>query len=804
MVKKQKKSIETRTAEEYFRVNITDLKNATEKEEKRSPQKEEIIKKATSVSEKGIIKKDILKGSVEKIYKKPDRKTLEKIEKTKKTKNNLKKGKNGKVKKNNTQKKIILKEKGYELIITEKPQAAMKIATALGNATQKIFNKIAYYELIREGKKIVVACAVGHLFTLKQNSPGSSVPVFEISWIPNYLAKKGDFTKRYYDTILNLVKGASSITVATDFDIEGELIGLNVVRYICNQKDASRMKFSTLTTEELNKSYEEKKETLDWGQAIAGETRHFLDWFYGINLSRALMNAIKSTGTFKIMSIGRVQGPALNLIVKKEKEIQNFKSKKYWQIFISVKDKNKKIELKYNKDIFDKKELEKFKNLNGKKATLNTKKSEQIIPPNPPFNLTTLQTEAYALHGISPSNTLKIAQSLYLSGLISYPRTSSQKLPESIGYNSIIKKLAGEFKAEGLLLRKKPVEGKKTDSAHPSIYPTGNRQILSGEEEKIYKLIVKRFLCLFCEDAIIDKKTISAQVENLLFTKSGSAIRKKAWMEIYPLIKKEVDVPDLNGEFEIKETKIEEKMTQHPKRYTQASIISELEKRNLGTKATRSSILETLYDRGYVKGKSVEATPLGISLIDTLEKYSPIIIDEKLTRDFEREMESITQAKKGFEEKEKIIIDKAKKTITTISKDFEKNEKEIGEEIIQANKEQRAQERIENTLMICPLCHKGNLFINYSRKNKRLFVACDKYPECKNTYSLPPNGLIKKANKTCEECGFPMLTRLSKGKRPWEFCFNPQCKTNQKRIEEYNNRKKEENSSDIETSEPIK
>lgn len=804
MVKKQKKSIETRTAEEYFRVNITDLKNATEKEEKRSPQKEEIIKKATSVSEKGIIKKDILKGSVEKIYKKPDRKTLEKIEKTKKTKNNLKKGKNGKVKKNNTQKKIILKEKGYELIITEKPQAAMKIATALGNATQKIFNKIAYYELIREGKKIVVACAVGHLFTLKQNSPGSSVPVFEISWIPNYLAKKGDFTKRYYDTILNLVKGASSITVATDFDIEGELIGLNVVRYICNQKDASRMKFSTLTTEELNKSYEEKKETLDWGQAIAGETRHFLDWFYGINLSRALMNAIKSTGTFKIMSIGRVQGPALNLIVKKEKEIQNFKSKKYWQIFISVKDKNKKIELKYNKDIFDKKELEKFKNLNGKKATLNTKKSEQIIPPNPPFNLTTLQTEAYALHGISPSNTLKLAQSLYLSGLISYPRTSSQKLPESIGYNSIIKKLAGEFKAEGLLLRKKPVEGKKTDSAHPSIYPTGNRQILSGEEEKIYKLIVKRFLCLFCEDAIIDKKTISAQVENLLFTKSGSAIRKKAWMEIYPLIKKEVDVPDLNGEFEIKETKIEEKMTQHPKRYTQASIISELEKRNLGTKATRSSILETLYDRGYVKGKSVEATPLGISLIDTLEKYSPIIIDEKLTRDFEREMESITQAKKGFEEKEKIIIDKAKKTITTISKDFEKNEKEIGEEIIQANKEQRAQERIENTLMICPLCHKGNLFINYSRKNKRLFVACDKYPECKNTYSLPPNGLIKKANKTCEECGFPMLTRLSKGKRPWEFCFNPQCKTNQKRIEEYNNRKKEENSSDIETSEPIK
>jgi DNA topoisomerase-1 len=807
MARKQKKSIETISAENYFPNKSGDFKNTTEKEEKSPPQREEIVKQAVSIDEKQISKEDFVKGSVEKRYKKPGRASLETSEKIKKK--NSKKG--YKKKKNGGQffaPKISLKENGYELIITEKPQAALKIATALGSATQKTINKIAYYELKRNEKKIVVACAVGHLFTLKQNSPGSTIPVFDISWVPNYLAKKGDFTKRYYDTILNLVKGAKSITVATDFDIEGELIGLNVVRYICNQKDANRMKFSTLTTEELNKSYEEKKQTLDWGQAIAGETRHFLDWFYGINLSRALMNAIKSTGKFKIMSIGRVQGPTLNLIVKKEKEIQKFKSKPYWQVFITVKEKNKKVELKYNKDIFNKLELEKFKDLNGKKALLNTKKSEQIIPPNSPFNLTTLQTEAYALHGITPANTLKVAQSLYLGGLISYPRTSSQKLPDSIDYKSIVKKLAKEFKAEDLIKRAKPMEGKKTDSAHPSIYPTGNRQILSGEEEKIYNLIVKRFLCLFCEDAIVDKKTIYAEVEKLMFTKAGSAIRKKAWMEIYPLIKKEVDVPDLNGTFEIKETKIEEKETQPPKRYSQASIIAELEKRNLGTKATRSSILETLYDRGYAKGKSVEATPIGISLIDTLEKYSPIIIDEKLTRDFEKEMDSITQSKKGFEDKEKIIVEKAKETITKIAKDFEKNEKEIGKEIVEANQEQRAQEKIENTIMTCPLCHKGNLFVNYSRKNGRYFIACDKYPECKNTYSLPPNGLIKKANKQCEECGFPMLMRLSKGKRPWEFCFNPDCRKNKERIDEYNKKKEEEkknseNSFNIETSEPI-
>lgn len=804
MQKKAKKSIETKSAEDYFPIDESSMKNTIEKEEKFPPTKEEILRKTVSIEEKRISETEFKKGSIEKIYKKPDRKSLEKIEKIKKTNGNGKKQKNGE--KKFIPRSIELKENGYELIITEKPQAAMKIATALGDATQKIFNRIPYYELRKNGKKILVACAVGHLFTLKQNSPGSAVPVFDIKWVPNYLAKKGDFTKKYYDTILNLVKNAGSITIATDFDIEGELIGLNIVRYICNQKDANRMKFSTLTEEEINKSYEEKKQTLDWGQAIAGETRHFLDWFYGINLSRALMNAIKSTGRFKIMSIGRVQGPALNLIVKKEKEIQKFKSKQYWQVFIILKDKNKKIELKYTKDIFNKAELEKFGDLRGKKVLASTKKSEQIIPPNPPFNLTNLQTEAYALHGINPSNTLKIAQSLYLSGLISYPRTSSQKLPDSIGYASIVKKLAGEFGAEGLIKRKKPVEGKKTDSAHPSIYPTGNRQILSGDEEKIYNLIVKRFLCLFCEDAIVEKKNISAEINNLVFTKAGSAIIKKAWMEIYPLVKKEVDVPDLNGEYEIKEVKTEEKQTQPPKRYSQASIIAELEKRNLGTKATRASILETLYDRGYAKGKSVEATPIGISLIDSLEKYSPIIIDEKLTRDFEKEMDSITQAKKGFEEKEKGIIEKAKETITKIAKDFEKNEKEIGKEIIEANQEQRAQERIENTIMTCPLCKRGNLFVNYSKKNRRYFIACDKYPECKNTYSLPPNGIIKKVNKPCEECSFPMLTRLSKGKRPWEFCFNPQCKKNKERIEEYNKKREEdkansENSSSIESSE---
>ena len=780
MQKKETPSKEEKLAGNFFPIDKDDLKRTTEKEVK-----EIIIQKPTQ--------------AVEKIYKTPEKETVEKIGKksTPRKKYPRKKTTSKKSYKKTesisyTPPKTELKKNGYELIITEKPQAAGKIANALGKAVQKYDNKIAFYEVDRKGKKLVVACAVGHLFTLKQNSAGTIIPTFDVSWVPNYLARKGDFTKRYHDTILHLVKGAGSVTVATDFDIEGEVIGMNVVRFICGQKDANRMKFSTLTNDELNKSYDNKLSTLEWGQAIAGETRHYLDWFYGINLSRALMNAIKTTGRFKIMSIGRVQGPALKLIVDKEKEIQAFESEPYWQVFITVDDKKNKLELKYIKDIFDKSELNKLENLIGKTALAQTKKTEQILPPNPPFNLTNLQTEAYKFHGITPSNTLRAAQSLYLSGLISYPRTSSQKLPPEIGYDKILKELSKKYGVEELITKKKPIEGPKTDPAHPSIYPTGTLGILSGDEEKIFNLIVRRFLALFCDDAIIDKKRITAEVDKLIFSTNGSQIRKKGWMGIYPSKLKENEVPDMEGEVKIIDQKTEEKETQPPKRFSQASIISELEKRNLGTKATRSSILETLYDRGYVKEKSIEATSLGISLINTLEKYSPIIIDKKLTRNFEKEMESITEAKKDFKEKEDKIIDKAKKTITDISKDFEKNENKIGQELLNANDELIAQQKIENILVQCPKCQKGDLAITYSKKTRRNFIACNAYPECKNTYSLPPNGVIKKAEKICEQCSFPLMMRLAKGKKPWIFCFNNECPTNKERIEEYEKKKAEE------------
>ena len=673
-----------------------------------------------------------------------------------------------------------LKAKGHILIITENPQAASKIAAALSDGRDRKLNNqgVPYYELERGGKSIVVACAVGHLFTISQIKKEQGYPVFDIGWFPNFEIKKKDFTKKYYLTIQKLVKNASDVIVATDFDTEGEVIGYNIVRFIAGQKDAKRMKFSSLTAQELQDSYEHVHPTIEWGQAIAGETRHFLDWLYGINLSRALMHAIKSTGKFKIMSIGRVQGPALNLIVEREKEILAFKSTPYWQVFATIGDGVNKTELKYIKDIIKKSELDKFKDLTGRKANAITTKTKQTIPPHAPFDLTSLQTEAYKFHGITPSQTLAAAQKLYLAGLISYPRTSSQKIPDAMMPKKILAELGKHFPQTENATREKPIEGKKSDPAHPAIIPTGSYERLESYEEKIYNLIVKRFISCYCDDAELENKKVEMEIEGLRFNERGMEIIKEGWIKVYPVKMEEKEIKDFNGEVMIEKLRTEEKMTQPPKRYSPASIVTELERRNLGTKATRSSIIDTLYDRDYIKDKSIKATELGIKLIDSLKKHSPVIIDENLTRNIEREMDQMRVSKKDLDKKKEHVLEEAKQALIKISSDFKKSEQIIGKELVEANQNHWNQQKEDNKFDYdCPSCKKGKLTIKFSPRFRNYFIACTSYPECRQIFSLPSKSLIKKLenDKKCDECGWPMLLCLRQGKKPWVLCFNPEC-----------------------------
>ncbi len=667
------------------------------------------------------------------------------------------------------------------LIIAEKPQAAEKIASALGQARKYSEFGASYFETEWQGKPVLIASAVGHLFNLTYKAGQSGWPIYELEWAPSFEKNKSSFTRKYYELLKKISRRAKEYIIATDFDIEGEVIGWNVLRFICKQNTAKRMKFSTLTSQELKKSFESPLPEPAWGNAYAGETRHILDWLYGINLSRALMSAIKTTGNFKVLSIGRVQGPALKIIVDREKEISEFKPEPFWQVFAHVKG----IILKHPKDIFDEKELEKFKNL--KEGEAETKKSEEKIPPPHPFDLTTLQREAYRLYKMNPSEALQIAQHLYLDGLISYPRTSSQKIPKEIEPKKILKALEKNFPETKHASRPAPIEGKKTDPAHPSIYPTGEFKQLAGKEEKLYTLIAKRFISAFSQDAKTANKKIilTSQTKDgsVAFTASGLAVLEKGWTSVYPIIIEEFSLPDMNDMQQIEKIDIQQKETSPPNRYTPASLVTLLEKKNLGTKATRSMIIETLFERGYLDGRSIQATALGMKLIEALEKYSSIIIDENLTRQLEEDMEKIQESTNDLLKKEQEVVSKAKHIIEDIAKEFKVNEREIGLTLLKGIEEIRREEQQSNTLMPCPLCKQGMLRILYSKKSRRYFVACNKYPECKQTYSLPPNALIKKSGTQCPADQFSKLLAIRKGRRPWEFCFNPLCEIEKEKRE---------------------
>lgn len=671
-----------------------------------------------------------------------------------------------------------------ELIIAEKPNAAKKIAEALADKTprKQSNNQVPYFEITHKGKLIYVACAVGHLFTVSSPKKTYDYPQFDTLWIENYKTnKQAAYTRNYVKTLKELSKKSNEFTIATDFDIEGEVIGYNVMHHICKQKDANRMKFSTLTKEDLIEAYENKQPSIEWGQAKAGLTRHELDWYYGINLSSALMSAIKKSGTFKVLSSGRVQGPALKMLCDKEKEIKSFVPEPFWQIQLLGDVIHKPIEAWHEEDKIFKEEraneiMSKTKNPHAyvKKKTVSQFKQ---APPFP-FDLTTFQIECHRVHKINPKDSLAIAQELYISGFISYPRTSSQKLPAKLNFkkllsgiarNDIYKDLANKLLSKSVL---KPNEGPKEDAAHPAIYPTGIIPTEIDERSyKVYDLIVRRFLATFAEPAVRETVKADIDVNNENFICKGTTTKEKGWHEFYgkyATFDEEV-LPKFSEKdiVFVKEINKLTKETKPPKRYTQASIIKELDKRNLGTKATRAQIIDNLYSRGYVDNKSIEVTDLGLKTCDILEKYSPTILDEALTRHFEDEMESIREKKLTQEE----VLSEARKKLTEILEDFKTKELDIGNALKEAMIETR---NTATNVGKCPKCGIGDFKIMKGKFG--YFIGCSNYPDCKTIFSLPNNAKIKPTGKYCEECKeYPLISIQRPRQRPQEICINPDC-----------------------------
>ncbi|HMK54359.1 MAG TPA: DNA topoisomerase I [Methanobacteriaceae archaeon] len=655
----------------------------------------------------------------------------------------------------------------HEVIICEKPKAAEKISQALSrNAEKKNYKRVPYYEIEENGKKTTILAAVGHLYSLsplkKENGR-----IFEVEWVPLYTKDKSKrYVKSYIDAIEKFSKDADRFIHACDYDIEGTLIGFNALKYACGDKsvkEAVRMKFSTLTEEDLLEAYQNPID-LDFHQVDSGIARHVLDFLFGVNISKYLTDSVMAATTRYIqLSAGRVQTPTLAILAEREKQIKEFIPEPYWLIKANLGE-DIIADHKRGK-IFDKKEAEDIlADCDGKDAIINkiTLKENPQLPPVP-FDLGTLQSEAYAIFGFSPKKTQSIAQNLYTEGYTSYPRTSSQKLPASIGYQKILNNLSKDsvFGKHIKKLKKpfKPHEGKKTDAAHPSIHPTGVLPKKLGRDyQKLYELIVHRFISVFGENAIQETMKTELKIGKQDFNFSRKRMAKMGWREYYPFRKPENDVfPTLKkGEKLPANVESEEKETKPPARYNQASLIRELEKRGLGTKSTRANIISILYDRKYVEGKKITVNQLGEHLIDTLKKYSEKITSEELTQEFETKLEGIM----GGETNKEDIIDQARSEVSSILDDIEKNKLKIGEELYQSYRES----------MIVGQCKCGGNLITINSPRGGTFVGCSAYPECRSTYSMPRGANVLKT--TCEECGLPMI---SFGKPRQRACLDPKC-----------------------------
>ena len=687
------------------------------------------------------------------------------------------------------------------LVVTEKPDAALHVAEALGGryGPKKLnVQGVPFFEVFDQDERILVCSALGHLYAVgAETNERSQYPVWNFSWKPKHLVERGQQRQeRWIRAISEVSHQADRFVNACDYDLEGSVIGYTVLKYACNGADgkARRMKFSTLTSKELRDAYSRVSPQLDFALVQAGMCRHEVDWLYGINLSRALtQSASKASHRNITLSTGRVQGPTLSFIVKREREIQCFVPVPYWVVKAAVNIDGKSIEAELEQGRVKSRQeakriVDECANKIGVLEKLETHNYD--LPPPTPFDLSTLQAEAFRHFGIVPKITINIAERLYLNQLISYPRTSSQKLPPTIGYEEILTGLSklDSYRIETAKLlgfkTLSPHDGNKHDPAHPAVYPTGvtRQKSMDSREQKLFDLIVRRFFATFGETAIRQGEKGTIKIGSHHFLIRASHIFKRGWMELYGRYAKsdQTSLPALKEgqQIRIEEIHFEEKYTQPPPRYNPGSLLRSLEEVQLGTKATRADIIQTLYDRGYIKDihRTIVATPLAFRVHDILVEYCPKITEIKFTRELESKIEQIELGKETRCRVVRSTVD----CLKPILADLKEKEQEIGSELSSIFGMMWL-EKVTLTVP-CPKCGKALIWITGS--NGKRFIGHRVRAECSFSLPLPPTRMAKVdfLERLCPACGFQLMhVRWTTG-RPITSC--PNCYASRPRNKE--------------------
>lgn len=613
-----------------------------------------------------------------------------------------------------------------------------------------------------------VRASVGHIRDLpKSNKKAIDI---EAGFVPNYEISKGK--EKIVHELQGLAEKANEILLATDPDREGEAIAWHIETLLHEDKKVKapieRVAFHEITKEAVEEALKHPRK-IDTALRKAQEARRVLDRLVGYDLSGLIWKKVRYG-----LSAGRVQSPALRIIMEREREIRAFVPEKFWKIKgLFDTEKGDKITLECSEEPRDEALVHKIMEAgeNGSWAVSGVKESEQKRVPRAPFTTSTLQQTASSRLGYSPSRTMQIAQKLYEAGHITYMRTDSTTLSAAAQGQilSFVKKEYGNQYAEGRIYKTK---SKNAQEAHEAIRPTHieKLQLPSEDQAKLYKLIWERAVSSQMADAKLLKTKITANVAPLLdkegagggnskknhlasgtppskggeeipdFTANGSRLLFPGWLAVDSGARgDDVELPKCTAGEKLKLLNLinEEKFTEPPGRYSEAGLIKELEQRGIGRPSTYASIMRTIEDRGYVnkQGKTLFPTDVGEVVSDFLEKHFANYISDTFTAEMEDELDEISRGEREYE-----------KTLRDFYGPFLKEVKSK-EKLEKATNLGAAPENIK-----CPKCA-SPMIIKLSRAGK--FYSCSRYPDCEGALMLDGTELKgpEETGEPCPLCG---------------------------------------------------
>jgi DNA topoisomerase-1 len=698
------------------------------------------------------------------------------------------------------------------LIVTEKNNSAKKIAEILGAAqggptSDKTF-KVPYYMWTDSDGDHMTIGLKGHVL-------GPAFPEGYSNWQKTDLHDlidaeliKEPTDKNVVKAIKKVAKEADELVIATDFDREGELIGLEALEEMLDANpelgsregtaDGSltiqRARYSALTKEEIERAFA-NLDTLSYPLANAGAARQDIDLLWGATLTRAVSLASRRFGS-NFLSVGRVQSPTLGLIVEREMERRAHVAKPFWELFAKFEHPDGTFETHHTVDKFwDKAEADAaFAGTKAPGVVKAVTARKNTRKPPTPYNTTAFSTDASSRLGITPASAMRIAEDLYMDGFISYPRTDNTVYPASLPVRELVSSLVKvkEFSAASGLLNGelKATRGKKETTDHPPIYPTQaiHPGALDGSKKRVYELVVRRFLATFSPPMITESTRADIEAGSETYFVRGSVIVDPGYAGIYTYARsadeeipalKEGQQLDLDGA-----PWIVDKETQPPSRISQAKLIEMMEERGLGTKATRADIIQKLFDRGYVFGNPPVPSETGIALYEAFKNYVPAMATPEMTAQLEAEMDRIAAGEmtKGA------VVGESRDLLHKTWTEIDGSREDLAKVIWKGMDEDRI-------LGPCKVCEEAGrkkddgsphmLRIIRAKKSGKRFVGCsgwtlDDPKSCDQTFPLPQRGDVFKLEDRCSICErTPRLKVVPFRGRPWNLCLNDDCESMQ-------------------------